>query len=304
MSYTIIYKRQFIKAGDRYAILELTGDNNVYTGKRRARDWYLYIPSTILMTKGQLIGTFDTMAKNNPSGQFFKYQNKWVDGPGLSRYVRNGIRTAMTIEEICRLNHISYIRFRYGARNQEKTDAKVSNTSEFEALSLAISKWFADNPKTYISLEIYGLPENLVSSNRAESNNVPVVVTYGKSQYVTEVSGDSVRTSGSFRDAMIFENAEAAREKIQPFFFQNRSVRIVPAKGIEEKKKYAWFIKHDGVFVKRKTSRHIFFTENIQYAKGFKSQEDAQRYIDTFVNRLKNVSVYEPFYYELRGEEK
>lgn len=108
MSYSIVYAREFIKAGDgRILPLVLCGSNNCWTmgvsgRESRERHWNLmYIKNNEIpaLLPEQLI---DKVKAYIPSEyqQHFMRNGKWVDDARLMRFFENGIKKAKTLEEI------------------------------------------------------------------------------------------------------------------------------------------------------------------------------------------------------------
>lgn len=104
MSYTIVYNRQFIRLDDKIIPLLLMGSNNCtehhHGRERRERNWStgyfsdrgakIALPENELMDK----------IKSLHNEQHFKYHSKWIDDAAFVRFYKNGIKEAMTIEEI------------------------------------------------------------------------------------------------------------------------------------------------------------------------------------------------------------
>lgn len=118
MSYEIVYERVFVKVpiGVETCVLPLvlTGSNNCYEAggrgrDRRERDWGLLavkksefqerygIPVVILDDADEYVEQF---INDEDDSEFFKYNGKWVDGASFRRFWNNGLKNAMTIEEI------------------------------------------------------------------------------------------------------------------------------------------------------------------------------------------------------------
>lgn len=119
MSYEIVYERVFVKvqidAETCVLPLVLTGSNNCYEAggrgrDRRARDWGMLaikesefqkrygIPVVILDDADEYIEQF--IDEEDKSEGFFEYNGKWIKGASFRRFWNNGLKNAMTIEEI------------------------------------------------------------------------------------------------------------------------------------------------------------------------------------------------------------
>ena len=117
MSYTIVYERQFLKTGDgRYIALVLMGSNNCYQQTcsnrwKRERNWNPILASSGGIANGNIAVTEEEMlrsAEKRCGSEFqehFKWRGKWVNDKGWMSFVKNGIKDAMTIEEIDEASH-------------------------------------------------------------------------------------------------------------------------------------------------------------------------------------------------------
>lgn len=107
MSYTIEYARQFIKSGEGITPCWLAGDNNVTEGRgryeRRAREWscfcnFVGASETEIMAKAQSwLGGYQ---------EHWKRHGKWVNDKGLISWVKSGIRSAASVENILKRNPV------------------------------------------------------------------------------------------------------------------------------------------------------------------------------------------------------
>ena len=148
MSYTIIYERLFVKvpidAEDCILPLVLAGSNNCYEtglyGKdRRARDW-----STLAVQESEfynrygipvvLIDDADEYVEQFMNGDdmyHFKFNNKFLKDDSFRRFWNNGIKDALTIEEINeKRRYDTYIMVFYGERGNENNKTYKCKTSE------------------------------------------------------------------------------------------------------------------------------------------------------------------------------
>lgn len=118
MSYEIVYERRFVKvkigAEDCIIPLVLSGSNNCYepgVGKRdrRERSWCNLQTKNAEFDKRYGIPVIieedsdehvEAMVGGDEDTQFFKNGSNWVDGKGFRRYWNNGVKDALTIEEI------------------------------------------------------------------------------------------------------------------------------------------------------------------------------------------------------------
>lgn len=105
MSYAIEYARQFIRSEEGITPCWLVGDNNVTEGQgryeRRVRSWSCFY---------NLVGTSEEemIKRIQPClGGFQEHwqrNGKWVDDKRLIRWVKSGVRSAASIEDILQRN--------------------------------------------------------------------------------------------------------------------------------------------------------------------------------------------------------
>ena len=108
MSYEIVYDRRFIRSPLGITPMILAGSNNCYEPmpngrERRERSWSpLFndpaIPEEALMAR----------VRSCCGGQFqehFKWHGKFVDDAGFVAFVRNGVKGALTLEELQEYAH-------------------------------------------------------------------------------------------------------------------------------------------------------------------------------------------------------
>ena len=105
MSYTIEYARQFIRSEAGITPCWLAGDNNVTEGRgryeRRVRNWSCF-NNFIGVTEKEIMNTVQSWLGGYQ--EHWKRNGKWVDDKGLINWVKSGIRSAATVEDILRRN--------------------------------------------------------------------------------------------------------------------------------------------------------------------------------------------------------
>lgn len=110
MSYTIEYDRIFLRSAEGFTPCWLSGDNNVYESSKgnakRVRSWSCF-QNLIGVTEEEIfdsIGGREHLAQS--SSEYWKRHGKFVDGPGVFRWIQNGCRRAVTVEELLQCNSI------------------------------------------------------------------------------------------------------------------------------------------------------------------------------------------------------
>ena len=116
MGYSIVYKKQFLKTqDDMYIPLVLAGSNNTYDTRiasngrryeRRCREWTTIMAVTndmIAFTEKALLSLVQSTLPSDYN-EHFMFNGKWVDDEGLIKFMKNGIKSAKTIEELSEMN--------------------------------------------------------------------------------------------------------------------------------------------------------------------------------------------------------
>lgn len=103
MSYTIIYDRQFLRVPQGIVPLVLSGSNNCFETtlrgrERRERNWNLFF-NTPVFTEADLMERTEACCDKSYQ-QHFMRNGRWVDDAGFRRFMRQGIQTAKSLEEI------------------------------------------------------------------------------------------------------------------------------------------------------------------------------------------------------------
>lgn len=106
MSYDIVYDRVVIESSCGFTFIVLVGSNNCYvSNKKRSRDW-----SVLHFAKSE-DEIYDGFFKNCGSDyqEHFMWNGKFLDDVELMNWVKNGIKNALTVEEVVkRLGHPIY----------------------------------------------------------------------------------------------------------------------------------------------------------------------------------------------------
>lgn len=136
MSYSIVYDRVVIKHGDRYTFVILVGDNNTYCGfnsKKRSRHWSV---SNFNATAEEIYEHYFSMCGTDFQ-EHFMWGRKFLDDVELMKWVQNGIKNALSIEEICkRLKHSVWCSAQSWSpktysQKISRLDATVSTTADY-----------------------------------------------------------------------------------------------------------------------------------------------------------------------------
>lgn len=107
MGYIIVYDRLFLRCGDKYIPFCLYGSNNCsmysYRAGReiRERSWkpFAYHDGMILGTKEEIMHIVKECHPGNKNENFV-FHNKWLNDEQVVRFFENGIKSAVTVEDI------------------------------------------------------------------------------------------------------------------------------------------------------------------------------------------------------------
>lgn len=270
MSYTIVYKRSFVKIEgkhtadnkERYIPLILAGSNNCYDYRgRRSRDWGSMYNQN-LMTEEEILDKAKGIKDNE---ECFVYNSKWLYGKDYEPFLKRGIKSAKTIEEL--VNSSEGLSLYFSDRNSADT-LYAHTTSE-------IIDWLNNHIGANISIRFS--PEDFKLS--AKPADGPFAIKGTQNRFVTHFDrndeGEVCRIAlGPRKDAMCFESHADAKDVIHTF----RDLRIVQYKNITKNKPWRVCSQPD-LFVKRLSSRRLFFTTEESTARQFASKKEAEKYI-------------------------
>lgn len=293
MSYEIVYDRLFIKSAAGFTPLILSGSNNCYEPRwngreRRAREWGP-IWGKPAMSEEEMLERVKISCEKSWQ-QHFKRNGKWVNDAGFYRFVRNGVKNALTMEEIMDCSPFSPLQCSviiHGRDDDFRTplvELKASiRTSEelvkwIEAAQQRM-KACAEDESAYCKMGFLSrdplklpAPSTLVG---------PVVACYGKN-YIVKTSTQGISHSPYVWEALVFDSVDAAKAQI-PFTFHAR-LRFCCAEAVLARQNWTCGIQLDSAssssFVLRLTRSSLRTTHQPEYAKRFPSEKEAQKYIE------------------------
>ena len=306
MSYTIIYGKQFLKTSRGIIPLALLGDNNVteYVRGREARErhWSVYANDKIEFTPDEYIAYLNSFCGKEYQEHFYA-NGKFVNDKGLIAWAKNGIREALTIEEIRKVIPVQSvtcyilvgIKDSYESRTKEW---KYCNTTEQLESWLDTAYARAEELKpvsryAVICLSLYGTEPLCIVARREPEGKV--ILRVGADKYLSELSPLGYALSPDIKQALVFDSPADARNAIvrngqylpRKFRFLSADIRR-PAKAYRVKAFLPAFPQ--GIFIKRLGKYSLRFCHEEAYALKFSSAKQAQRYIDKLGCRFKDVS--------------
>ena len=319
MSYTIVYDRRFLKCRDRYIPLALSGDNkvteiNYSTGREvRCRSW-----STFIYDYDMLLGTaekiMEIVAKYHPkdshNGEGFKFHGNWMDDAAAYRFSENGIRDAMTIEDIawqtgenCLIGEIRVYQKDY------TYDKDLSSKQAYLHTSDEIYEWVENAKKVrqeildagkansaYVCLGFSGPRPLKVSVIR--DRNIPYIAEYRKrlgkgrlvKSYVEQADSSRMSYTQDHEKAMVFHNIDDAYLRIPRW--ARDSIALVPAGTVTKRverapSKYILTAVLHGrrVIIERRTRGSTYYTSVVtENTKRFRTEAAALKWFDEMLS--------------------
>lgn len=312
MSYTIVYDRRFIRCGDLYIPMALYGDNNVtefsFQAKRevRVRDW-----KTFVYSDEMLLGTADKIMeivsqyhpKWSHDGESFQFRGKFMDNAATYHFFENGIKDAMTIEDIAWQTNqntlVGEIRVYQEGFNYDST---LSSKQAYLHSSKEIADWVENAKKTkadilanakaksvYICLGFSGNDPLRVSVIKDRTE--PYVAIYRPKRnssrvkcYVKAVDASRMEYTPNIKEAHVFQNIDDAYLTIPRW--GREDLKLVPleketASGTHAAGNYVLSVNHLGmrVYIQRRTKRTTYFTHTPDSGnKRFSSEKEALRW--------------------------
>ena len=259
MSYTIVYERQFLKTGDgRCIALALMGSNNCYQQTRsnrwkRERYWSPILASSGGIANGNIAVTEEEMlrsAENRCGSEFqehFKWHGKWVNDKGWMSFVKNAIKSALTIEEIDEASYYDiYIRcylsiwytdgetYAGGGlkqKNKEELQCTASTSEELIAFLAAADERLArkaDNENhIYICMEFPGekaimWPKNPKPRRTSERLDEFYAVKFANDRYVRKLTSRTLGSTHSVQAAKQFKTKQTAVKWLDKYRIEER----------------------------------------------------------------------------------
>ena len=313
MSYTIVYDRRFLKCGELYIPMALFGDNNVteydFRSKREVRvrrwDTFVYSDEMLLAPAGKIMEIVNQFhPKGSHTGESFVFHGKWMDDAAAYRWFENGIKDAMSIEDIAwQTNQNTLVGEIRVYQEGFSYDSVLSSMQEYLHSTKEITEWVENAKKrkaelfankqaksVYICLGFIGTDSLCVSviRNRTE----PYVaqsrrISMGRAvklSYVEKFDSSRTTYTEDIDKAYVFKDIEDAYAAI-PRWVRDY-IKLVPlskAKAVQEKPKgeYVLTVVLYGrrVYIQRRTRRSTFYTIDLEAGtKRFYSEKEALRW--------------------------
>lgn len=306
MSYTIMYGRQFIKTTRGIIPLALFGDNNVtvfINGREvRERHWSPYVKGRVELTPEQYMSQIQDWC-GSVYQEHFMMNGRWVNDAELIAWAKNGIKNALTIEEIrdfCPTQKLSASLY-MGVKDSFDSKNELAQTLlTTEALERWIDRAYArmdelKDQMRYIVIDLSFLGrEPLRILKKPEPKGE--VLLLERNGYITDIADNSYCCSKDISQALVFESAERGRELLRQAGFVVRNLKFVKAENKFKPRDFMIRVStktHAGENYITKVSRSkLHFTSRQEYAKRFASEKEADRYIEKLRQRAFPVIEY------------
>lgn len=313
MSYTIVYDRRFLKCGELYIPMALFGDNNVteydYRSKREVRvrrwDTFIYSDDMLLASADKIMEIVNQFhPKGSHTGESFVFHGKWMDDAAAYRWFENGIKDAMSIEDIAwQTNQNTLVGEIRVYQEGFSYDSVLSSMQEYLHSTKEITEWVENAKKrkaelfankqaksVYICLGFIGTDSLRVSviRNRTE----PYVaqsrqISMGRAvklSYVEKFDSSRTTYTEDIDKAYVFKDIEDAYAAI-PRWVRDY-IKLVPlskAKAVQEKPKGEYVLTAvlygRRVYIQKRTRRSTFYTIDLEAGtKRFPSEKEALRW--------------------------
>lgn len=299
MSIEIMYGRQFVKLDKGHILpLILHGSSNCtmfINGKEiLEREWHCLINGTVIpgSTIKEYKETLNKYVSNNPDGEWFRQGGKMLLGTNILKWFDNGCKSAATIEEIKMKYPTQSVKCSLVGFSKNKNDYhSVTKFLKYCDTTEEIKEWLAaytsyedDEYDYYIHIGFCGIKP--ISMGKPIKENVPVIVKIGK-KYLTEISEFSMIYCGDITQAKIFANREEFEKACLPWKFSDKYTVVSAATALVAKPYIIAESNNEKMFVKNISSRHCFYTTDYKQAKAFKTENEATKWKEKYLdNRL------------------
>lgn len=235
MSYAIEYARQFIRSQEGITPCWLVGDNNVTEGRgryeRRVRNWSCFC-NFLGATEDEILARVQPWLGEYQ--QHWKRNGKWVSDKGLLNWIKSGIKSAASVEDILKRNPACCGAIRCSAHvwrgfnHTTELEYYIHTTSEFDewirryrALKDQLSREKVEiYPKVDFGTEYIRHPVSASDDDRFYLRK--------NKRYLTKLTDNEVCWRGDVNFALTFSYNEATNLLRENCFLANASLVKVP----------------------------------------------------------------------------
>ena len=308
MSYTIMYGKQFIKTTRGIIPLALYGDNNVtehVNGREvRERHWGVFANNKTEFTPDEYMSFIQSWCGSTYQEHFMSH-GKWVDDKGLITWAKNGIKNALTIEEIKEAVPVQSltcyiligINDSYKSRQDDRCFCDTTKQLEtwLDNAYRHIDELKSNSRYAFIALSLFGRePLSIAPKKEPEGK---VLVSNGRNKYLSKLTESVYGYTSDISKAIVFNSTHDARNCLaQVNRIRLEKLRFVKAENQSIAKDYRVLVKTesypDGVYVQKLTRSSLYFCRNTDSALKFVSEQSALKYIDKLKPRFSRITDY------------
>lgn len=305
MGYTIMDGKQFIKTTRGIIPMALYGSNNctefVNGREVRERHWGIYANGRTEFQPNEYIKWLEGFCGCSHQEHFMK-NSKWVDDKGLIRWAKDGIKNAMTIEEILEYNPWQQLHCRIYINYKNRTDPIVCKTTQ------ELETWLDSAYKQIKEIESTSMDEPFIALwfNGREKLNAPikgqgpqgkVIAMLRGCGYITYVNSNSYSYSRDISQAQVFESVEKAQEEFEGLRTHfHTKLRFVDAKRKDICRDFCVMVQTNscksGLYLKTRVRGSLKLTTELAATMRFSTEKAAQKYIDGLQKRYQDIADY------------
>ena len=303
MSYEILYGRQFIDLGNgRYIPMILSGSSNCtmfHDGREiRERYWWPFASDDLLaVTPEFMLEWAAERASKGPDAEWFRRGSKWMHGADIPNWMKSGIASARTLDEITTMVPYQSLRCSISIYDESKSygekgyhrDENLRYIRHTEELIAWLKEYEEmkenkkENERCYPKMSFSGIEPLGLGVKRASDQ--PVICKIGPrylcSYNCEELGRRTYACSSNISEAIVFKNAEDFAENTKGLFAfteyrlinanQKEKLYIVAVETVNSPKT---------MYVKRKNPHKLSVSTSTKDAMKFATEKAAQTYID------------------------
>lgn len=287
MSYEIVYAKQFIKTNKYIIPMVLMGSNNctMYYGGReiRERDWTPLSNNLVCKNEEELMKEIEKWLGSKYQ-EHFKYNGKWVDDKALIRFMKNGIKNALTIEEIKEqtgYSAICYLSIWEEHENKQELFETISKNVDFETW-LEKAKQRIENKKDDEQIYYYIGWHTIKPLGAIKQTNITGQVIAKSRDLYIKIEDNELYFVTKRQYATVFESIEQAKNIIKN---TNDTYQIKYIKyNTPNQKEKNFVIQYKGMYgvayMRKHTKGTLHPTTDINNIKQkFETEKQAERFI-------------------------
>lgn len=300
MSYSIMYNKVAIKSDLGYTVAALFGDNNVWDGNRRARDWNVWHFGE---SEKEIVAHYKDWTNTN---ELFQFHGKWVNLDRFRKMLVLAIKRALTVEELISLNRLGWINMSvlvedptvgYGEPGYCRRDLNTSvrTTAEFDGFIEKVRELQKiTEPKKHIRVKI-DLPENVKIQFPKLTTGKKVLAKTKGGFYVSKVTENGYEAHKDVAKAVIFDSLEDAQSQLRSWTNRIRFMDAEKAFKRNSERVYVLRAFNNGFdlgYVNNVNKSGFKHSRILDYAKRY-TESEAKKQIEKLQNRFSSAYRWE-----------